>query len=269
MPRRSCFGSISPAARSALPAEFAAQSNSPPESPTTEVAREWQVAFAYFNERLFGGTLPDCLITFTSMPGAQGYFCPESFRNKKGRVAHEIALNPAYFVIGDEETYRTLVHEMVHLWRHVFGRRNRKGGYGAPGYHDIVWAEKMEAIGLMPSDTGKPGGRRTGFSMGDYTIEGGPFDLACRELLISGHEVNWRDGRELVWFADPFAATQDGEAKPTAAARARSKSTRTCFVCLGCDLRAWSRRTAKLTCTDCNLPLAAESRPKEPSNDDA
>jgi len=37
----------------------------------------------------------------------------------------------------------------------------------------------MESIGLMPSDTGEPGGKRTGQRMSDYPIEGGAFYLQC------------------------------------------------------------------------------------------
>lgn len=44
----------------------------------------------------------------------------------------------------------------------------------------------MERVGLMPSDTGEPGGRKVGQSMTHYIIAGGPFDMACDELL-TGH----------------------------------------------------------------------------------
>lgn len=237
-------------------AEFAVQTNSRAVSPTLQVSTEWQSRYSFFNERLFDSALPDCVITFTKHPLAQGYFCAEAFRDRRGFIAHEIAMNPAYFALGDQESFATLVHEMCHLWRHLFGQRNRKGGMGAPGYHDAVWADRMEAIGLIPSDTGKPGGNRTGFHMRDYAIEGGPFDLACRELLIGGDGVNWRDANVSLWTAAPF--DEAGPIRPQGGGRGRGKKpTRTRFECPGCKLTAQSRRSARIACIDCDLPLTA------------
>lgn len=248
--------------RDNAPAEFDVHTNSQTISPTLQVSAEWQFAFSHFNKRLFDNALPDCIITFTEYPLAQGYFCAGAFKDRKGATAHKIALNPVYFVIGDGESYATLVHEMTHMWRHLFGPKNRKGGYGAPGYHDVVWAEKMRSIGLMPSSTGKPGGAQTGFSMSDYPIDGGAFDIACRELMIAGHTVNWREGRELEWTAAP---SSDGPDVRGDAARPRPKprrgSTRASFVCTGCGLRALSRPTAQFTCTACALQMLKQPKP--------
>lgn len=233
------------------------QPNSHLLSPTLQVSAEWQERYSYFNERLFDGALPDCIITFTKNPLAQGYFCAEGFQDRDGSIAHEIAMNPIYFALGDMESFATLVHEMCHLWRHVHGPRNRKGGMGAPGYHDSVWADRMEAVGLMPSHTGKPGGKRTGFHMRDYPVPGGPFDLACRELLISGQGVNWRDALipRMAQAETRPDAGEDAAATPTRPAK--RKSTRTRFICRGCGLKAWARPTAQLACRSCDLPLDA------------
>jgi hypothetical protein len=168
-------------------------------------------------------------------------------------------MNPAYFHLGDTESFQTLVHEMTHLWRHLHGKRNRKGGHGAPGYHDAVWADRMEAIGLMPSDTGKPGGKRTGYHMGDYAIEGGLFDLARRELLISGHGVNWRDSRQPFSFGDPIGGyhqTGSRRSRPSMPHRAAGRPAR-CFECPICTVKAWSRPSARLACAACDMPLVA------------
>lgn len=243
--------------RDADSTEFVVYANSRPVSPTLQVSAEWQYYYSYFNERLYDNTLPDCVITFIKQPGAYGYFCADAFRDRKGNFAHEIAMNPVYFAKGDTESFATLVHEQCHMWRLLFGPCNRKGGFGVPGYHDKPWADKMESIGLMPSDTGKPGGKRTGFQMLDYPIEGGPFDLACRELSIAGHTVNWRDGRELDWIVeDPFSDSDD-DCSPNGAATSnpRRGRRRGRFICPKCKLKASSRRDAKLLCGDCNQPL--------------
>ena len=63
---------------------------------------------------------------------------------------------------------------------------------GAPtrsGYHNREWAARMETLGLIPSDTGRPGGKRTGQSMGHYVSDGGPFEQAAKLLRGSGWEV--------------------------------------------------------------------------------
>lgn len=90
-------------------------------------------------------------------------------------------MNPVYFSIRTiKATLSTLVHEMVHQWQFHFGEHGRRG------YHNKQWAARMERVGLMPSDTGEPGGRKVGQSMTHYIIAGGLFDMACDELL-TGH----------------------------------------------------------------------------------
>lgn len=230
--------------------EFVARPNSQGSHPTLEAYGEWQLAFNYFNDRLFDGELPNTLITLTRRHGALGYFCERAFQNRDGAIAHEIAMNPAWFQQqGDASTFSTLVHEMCHCWRFVYGQRNRKGGFGSPGYHDARWADKMVSIGLMPSDTGKPGGRRTGYHMSDYVIEGGAFDLACREWLISGNGVNWRDHRPTADEAPSPVFVPDGDVGGRANA---PRNTRARFICPNRHEKVWARPSAKLKCGWCD-----------------
>ncbi|MEX0957580.1 MAG: SprT-like domain-containing protein [Rhizobiaceae bacterium] len=233
--------------------EFAVQPNSHPRMPTAEAYGEWQGALDFFNERLFGGELPNVMLTFTRRPRVLGYFCAGAFRDEGGIVAHEIAMNPVWFAAqGTAGCYQTLAHEMCHLWRHLYGDRNRKGGLGAPGYHDSKWADRMEQIGLMPSVTGQPGGKRTGYRVSDYVIEGGPFDIVCRELLIAGKSITWRDSRGVDLRLNPNDPTSGAGANTSTA-----KNTRTRFVCGCCDVKAYARASARLACVDCDQPLTA------------
>lgn len=94
---------------------------------------------------------------------------------------------------------QTVVHEMVHFWQH------HHGNPGRGRYHNNEGADKMEAVGLMPSSTGQPGGKRTGDSVADYPIEGGRFLAVCAELLTQDFRISWY-GR----FAPP-AAQQVGQ----------------------------------------------------------
>ncbi|WP_374762256.1 hypothetical protein [Massilia scottii] len=76
---------------------------------------------------------------------------------------------------------------MCHLWQHQHGTPARRR------YHDKEWGDKMEAIGLMPSATGVPGGKKTGDKMADYPIEGGRFLEVCRGLLTRDFQISWYD----------------------------------------------------------------------------
>jgi hypothetical protein len=98
------------------------------------------------------------LITLNRHPAARGYFSADRFNHRNSdQTRDEIALNPDTFIDRtDLEILSTLVREQVHLWQHHFGQASRNR------YHNTEWATKIEAIGLMPSDTGKPGGKRTG-----------------------------------------------------------------------------------------------------------
>lgn len=156
--------------------------------PTQVAYAELQRAYDHFNARLFQNRLPACLITLQREKRTCGYFSAQRFASLNGQTTDEIALNPAYFaVVPIGETMQTLVHEMVHLWQHHFG----KPGRGR--YHNEEWASKMESIGLMPSSTGRPGGKRTGDHMADYAIDDGVFLAACNDLLTASFQISWYD----------------------------------------------------------------------------
>lgn len=160
-------------------------------TPTHETYDELEQAYSFFNEALFEGQLPLCLITLQRSHDSKGYFSPNQFVNRKDAAnAHEISLNPKWFAVRSmPETLSTLVEGMVSLDRHL--------NYETPPrrrYRDKHWADKAEDIGLMPTDTGEPGGKRTGDKVKTYIDEGGPFDLACTELLEARSFVlSWLD----------------------------------------------------------------------------
>lgn len=156
--------------------------------PTREAYSELQHAYDFFNEELFQGQLPSCLITLQREKSTFGYFSANRFGSIQGGYTDEIALNPTYFAaVPLLETMQTLVHEMCHLWQHHLGKPGRVR------YHNDEWANKMESIGLMPSSTGQPGGRRTGDRMADYAIEGGPFLEAVKRLITQDFRISWYD----------------------------------------------------------------------------
>lgn len=162
-------------------------------------------------------------------PKARGYFSPERFAARQGEATvHELAINPDTFQgRADEEILSTLVHEMAHVWQQECGTPPRRC------YHDKQWSTKMEAIGLIPSDTGESGGKKTGQKMTHYIEQGGRYQLAFRELATSGFTLNWQ------------SLPLNTEA---AAKKAVSKTK---YTCPTCGQNAWAKPDSRLVCGAC------------------
>ena len=204
-------------------------------SPTEETYSELQSAYDYFNKTLFNQKLPPCLITLQRHGRYYGYFSPERFKHRnEDTTTDEIAINPDYIHQVDIiEVLATLVHEMVHLQQEHFGTPSRSR------YHNKQWAKMMEAVGLIPSDTGKPGGNKTGQAMSHYIEPNGLFDSHCRQLIEQGINLSWGDrfGRK--------------EQKP--------KNGRIKYTCSGCRLNAWAKPEISIICGQCHEVLQAAS----------
>jgi hypothetical protein len=156
--------------------------------PTPETYEPLAIAYDFFNERLFDGRLPRCLMTLRIHGRAYGYFSYQRFGEVDGTKYHEIALNPRYTLQREpREVLSTAVHEMVHCQQFEQGKPSRNG------YHNKEWARMMKVVGLHPSHDGKPGGKQTGQTCSHYITDGGPFDLACAELLATGLQLLYGD----------------------------------------------------------------------------
>ncbi len=209
-------------------------------SPTSKTYAALNRAYDFFNDRLFGGQLPPCLVTLQRKNKAYGYFAGGRFGSKDGaEITDEIALNPSHFSSRtDEQSLSTLAHEMAHLWQHHFGKPSRSG------YHNKEWATKMHQIGLHPSDTGQPGGKETGQSCSHYIITGGPYARAYAELAA---QPDFSALYVELW--------DDADARKARKAKAASKTR---YTCPACDLHAWAKPDAKLICGECEQPLSAD-----------
>lgn len=148
--------------------------------PTQEFYSLFQYIYDYFNKELFDNTLPNCMIVITRKTYTLGYYSNERWINKDNKKSDELAINPMYFnkrpLI---EILQTVAHEMCHTWQFHHGKPSRGG------YHNNQWGKKMVSIGLMPSNTGKPGGKKNGQQMMDYPIENGLFLKVCVDLIKS------------------------------------------------------------------------------------
>jgi predicted SprT family Zn-dependent metalloprotease len=196
-------------------------------------------AYASFNTEFFDGKLPPCLITLQRLRTAYGYFSGARFVNINAddEVVDEIALNPVHFAKETpERVLATLAHEMVHLWQFHFG----KPGRGR--YHNREWARMMNAIGLGPSDTGKPGGKPTGEKVGHYIREGGPFAKACATYLKANAALLYQDRA--------YCAKEDNER--AARERERKAASKTRYLCPACGLHAWAKPGVHLRHVDCD-----------------
>ena len=181
------------------------------------------------NRKLFSNQLPRCLITLTRKNQSLGYFSKDRWQNSNDRsdiFIHEIAMNPKHFESrGAKDTLSTLAHEMCHLWQ-------AENGKPSGAHHNKEWGAKMIEIGLMPSATGEPGGKRTGQKMTHYVIDGNPFDVAADQLIDAGWHVAYNDRPEL---------------KPPAKSGKRTK-----YTCPMCDTNVWGKADLTIVCGDCD-----------------
>ncbi|MDD2660674.1 MAG: SprT-like domain-containing protein [Methylococcales bacterium] len=231
--------------------------------PTIDTYAELQLAYDTFNRLLFDEQLPDCIITLQRSNPSRGYFSAERFANIDGQKTDEIALNPAYFaVVPLVKIMEELVHQLCHLWQFH---------YGTPGrgrYHNIEWANKMESIGLMPSDTGQPEGKKVGDIMSNYALADGAFLLACTELLTNDFRISWYDrfptntaidaGHNS--YSQPIDLPEGGEDIAAESENieietpdnAENKSNRSKYVCHPCGINVWGKPELNIICGKCN-----------------
>lgn len=228
--------------------------------PTQDAYGELDQAYNHFNNELFGGQLPPCLITLQREKKTYGYFSAQRFINQDDKTfTDEIAINPAYFgVIPLIEVMQTIVHEMVHLWQHHFGKPGRRR------YHNREWGDKMKAVGLMPSDTGQPGGKQTGERMADYPIDGGVFVQAFEKLVATSFRITWFDHYPHRHVApQALQAALEGSVEgvdpqnivaPVEGPQTPTKQTRAKYTC-ACEINLWGKPGLSITCNACSSPF--------------
>ncbi len=200
--------------------------------PTEEQAAAYQKAFDHFNKTLFGGKLPFAYLNFSRHAGAKGFFAAGRWgkagtKNGEDRL-HEISLNPDLLLRPPVEYYATLVHEMCHHWQQVFGSPSRNG------YHNLEWARKMVEVGLMPTDTGEPGGKPTGQRVTHYIEPGGRF-MKAFETLPKEALLPWVSGG---------LGEDEKPKKPTVKKHK--------FICPECETPIWAQTPElEASCDDC------------------
>ena len=144
-------------------------------------------AFDFFNKELFGGRLPDLLVTLRR-GRFRGCYSPDKFVSRDGRsMSSELTLNPDTFAgRSDIEILSTFVHEMVHH-QHVHRGTSPQGGY-----HNKEFSRMMEEVGLHTTQDGTWQGKRTGSSITHLIIPGGPFETAVHKFINDKkYRITW------------------------------------------------------------------------------
>ena len=229
-------------------------------TPTLEIYSELQNAFAFYNKHLFAGKLPHCVITVQRKERTFGYFSSNRWNKRDGQSADEIALNPAYFATRTIElVLSTLVHEMCHQWQQHYG----KPGRGR--YHNKEWADKMELVGLVPSDTGVVGGKRTGDQMTHYIKPDGPFARFSAKLVSHDFKLSWFDRfpSAVNTLIDPSGkinpdmqrllglSNENVNSILSAIVCVDTSRNRTKYHCADCGFNLWGKPELSIICGDC------------------
>lgn len=236
-------------------------------TPTSDLYGQLQSLTDHFNRALFDGHLPTTIITLQRSAHTAGHFTESRWRHINGESVSELALNPTYFARRSLLALcQTVVHELCHLWQQIDGSASR------PGYHNKVWAEKMELIGLMPSATGRPGGARTGQRMADYPIQGGSFLRACEELIAAEFALKWVDQGQFSTAACRSIPDADIDVSGRISDRLllplrdlfqninvplvphpNSKKVKARYQCPNCLAKVWGKQGLAITCSDCGV----------------
>jgi hypothetical protein len=246
-------------------------------TPTTDFYSALQCAYDHFNVELFDGRLPHCLITLRSASRVYGYHHAGRFISHKGEQIDELGLHPGFFTLRPIElVLSTLTHEMVHHWQAHHGTPSLSNA------HNQEWAKKMESLGLMPSDSGLPGGTRTGRSVSHFIIPGGKFLASCQKLVGNGFVIPWLDRHlpalpesQVSYIKELKKAGIEYEVTPppltklpekiggnaTVFRPATKKSpTREKLTCSMCGSKAWVAPATKIICGICNVAMTCSAQ---------
>ena len=98
----------------------------------------------------------------------------------------------------------------------------------------------MDEIGLTPTSTGEPGGKRTGRKVTHMIVAGGPFDIACDTFL------GWNPDAVGIFAKTPVAAAK------------KKDLSKVKFTCPCCNANAWAKHTMKIVCGECDEFMVSE-----------
>lgn len=157
---------------------------------SVEIINTLTKVYDTFNQEMFDGKLPPCVITLGKKAKALGVYKPASFASKEeGQalvVIPEIMLIPSTFKERSTiEIFSTVLHEQAHHWRDKVSTEKQ-----TKRHHDAVWAKKMVELGLKPYNIKNPA-KMTGRNCTHTIIEGGVFETIAKRLIEEGNEIKY------------------------------------------------------------------------------
>jgi hypothetical protein len=223
-------------------------------TPTEQQFNSLNGAYKYFNGQLFNNELPGCFLNFSRHRGSHGFLAPERWKRVDGDDfdTHEISLTPTTLYRTPIEIFSTLVHEMCHLWQWEYGNPSRNG------YHNKEWAAKMKEVGLIPSHTGKPGGKETGQRMTHYIEEGGPYQKAFEKMperyILPFTSLDGEVMKTMIEMGGSSSGSDDEKDKRKERLRKLRPPSRkkTKYSCPGCKANVWGKPGLKIVCKGCD-----------------
>lgn len=226
-------------------------------NPTIEQFSTLEKMYETLNKELFNGQLPACVLLLARRKKREAaFFAPNTWRGQEDKQYKISEITLTHQRLGEPPMvlFSDLLHEMCHLWQHVYGKPSRGG------YHNREWADKMISVGLQPSDTGAPGGKETGQSMDDYVIEGGRYERLMKSMEDSGQlpyiTLEAEISRIQRGLESDIELTEDQEARLAVAAQ--KNRSKTPYICPSCDTKVWGKPSLHIMCGTCDEAFQEE-----------
>ena len=224
---------------------------------------------AHFNQALFDDALPNPLFTLKRGLGPLGYATTDRWVRGKGEPVCEITLNPTLFSRLPWLTlFQTIVEQQCRIWQQLHGTPGRVG------YCNNELANKLTAVGLVPSSTGEPGGKRVGQGIATYIQPDGKFLNACIAYVKGGTRsaasIRWtsNDAQKASSLPKNLGLTSSVEARlaasigpysdsPDLLARVnlQEKKRKQRYSCPGCGASVWGRPGLAISCGPCSFTM--------------
>lgn len=196
-----------------------------------------QGAYNFFRENLFENKLSPVVLTLNRNAKSSGYFLHSAWINESKIVLPEINISPSILRLEPIIVMSILVHEMSHHFQHLHGNPGREK------YHNREFAKIMFELGLMCSDTGKPGGKPTGDHMSHYVLRGGRFEQAFIKIPKE--------------YIIPFKSFSfSNTATITRSAKDKAK-----YCCDECQINLWGKSGLYIICGKCKNEFTEVKQP--------
>ena len=207
------------------------------DEPTLKLFRALQNIYNFFKTALFENRLGPVILTLNRNSRLGGYYKHSAWVDESQIILPEINISPAMLSLGPMFVTSILVHESCHQLQYLYGKPGRNR------YHNKQFAKIMSYLGLMCSDTFKPGGKTTGQRMGHYIIEGGRFEQAYlampKEYLL------------------PFTSVPSSKTEKEVATDISKIKIK--YKCATCSTTLWGKPHQYVLCGKCNCALIEKS----------